>query len=181
MTGMETKRARGKCIANALVSFLFILAFKIHGMHGGRWTCDKKRLRTIHWPELRGCGPSVSRGLKFSRARGGSNELRGFKPLPINPCNSSTAPAPSLLKVNHFKVNLIRNVNWTVDTCPLYLRFSFINITSCKLPVLPPKIYRYCLGPEGLCPTYLSRFALEFSRPLRARQEFYEHSPGGTT
>jgi len=26
----------------------------------------------------------------------------------------------------------------------------------------------YRLGPAGLCPPYLSRFALEFSRPLRA-------------
>jgi len=25
----------------------------------------------------------------------------------------------------------------------------------------------YCLGPAGLCPSYLSRFALEFSRPLQ--------------
>ena len=24
----------------------------------------------------------------------------------------------------------------------------------------------YCLGPAGLCPPYLSRFTLEFSRPL---------------
>jgi len=26
----------------------------------------------------------------------------------------------------------------------------------------------YCLGPAGLCPPYLSRLALQFSRPLRA-------------
>jgi len=30
-----------------------------------------------------------------------------------------------------------------------------------------------CLGPAGLCPPYLSRFALEFSRPLRASDRIF--------
>jgi len=43
--------------------------------------------------ELGGCG-DPPRGLKITRARGRSNELRGFNPRQP-PDNSSTAPTPT--------------------------------------------------------------------------------------
>ena len=49
--------------------------------------------------------------------------------------------------------------------------FTFISILA--VSTRPPagdllRCALYCLGPAGLCLPYLSRFALEFSRPLRA-------------